>query len=91
MVALAEPSSTLLPGAISDDILGALPVFRRDGVNGSEISVSVYDKLLPTLARVECEMIKAALHKHNGKVNAVAKALGISRKGLYLKRRRFGL
>jgi transcriptional regulator with PAS, ATPase and Fis domain/tetratricopeptide (TPR) repeat protein len=91
MVALAEPNSTLLPGAISDEILGALPVFRRDGVNGSEISVSVYDKLLPTLARVECEMIKAALHKHDGKVNAVAKALGISRKGLYLKRQRFGL
>ena len=91
MVALAEPNSTLLPGAISDEILGALPVFRRDGVNGSEISVSVYDKLLPTLARVECEMIKAALKQHGGKVNVVAKALGISRKGLYLKRQRFGL
>ena len=60
-------------------------------MNGSEISVSVYDKLLPTLARVECEMIKAALKEHGGKVNVVAKALGISRKGLYLKRQRFGL
>jgi transcriptional regulator with PAS, ATPase and Fis domain len=91
MVALAEPNSTLLPKAISDEILGALPIFRREGVNGSEISVSVHDKLLPTLARVECEMIKAALGQHQGKVNAVAKALGISRKGLYLKRQRYGL
>jgi transcriptional regulator with PAS, ATPase and Fis domain len=91
MVALAEPNSTLLPKAISDEILGALPVFRREGVNGSEISISVHDKLLPTLARVECEMIKAALGQHQGKMNAVAKALGISRKGLYLKRQRYGL
>ena len=29
MVALAEPDSTLLPLAISDDILGALPIFRH--------------------------------------------------------------
>jgi DNA-binding NtrC family response regulator len=36
-------------------------------------------------------MIKAALKEHGGKVNVVAKALGISRKGLYLKRQRFGL
>jgi transcriptional regulator with PAS, ATPase and Fis domain len=91
MVALAEPDSTLLPGAISDEILGVLPVFRREGVNGREISVSVHDKLLPTLARIECEMIRAALEAHGGKVNVVAKALGISRKGLYLKRQRFGL
>jgi DNA-binding NtrC family response regulator len=91
MVALAEPNSTLLPDAISDDIVGAIPVFFREGANGNEISVSVHDKLLPTLARVECEMIKAALRQHRGKVNAVAKALGISRKGLYLKRQRFGL
>ena len=36
-------------------------------------------------------MIKAALRKHHGKVDAVGKALGISRKGLYLKRQRLGL
>jgi len=36
-------------------------------------------------------MIKAALQKHHGKVDAAARALGISRKGLYLKRQRLGL
>jgi DNA-binding NtrC family response regulator len=36
-------------------------------------------------------MIKAALRDNQGRVDAVAKALGISRKGLYLKRQRLGL
>jgi len=91
IVALAEPNSTITADAINDEILGALPVLHRAGVNGSELSVSLHAKLLPTLARVECEMIKAAFKEHGGKVNAVARALGISRKGLYLKRQRFGL
>jgi len=91
MVALAEPGSTLRPDAISDDILGALPLLRPTPANGKEIAVPLREKLLPTLARVECEMIKAALLEHHGRVEAVAQALGISRKGLYLKRRRLGL
>src|SRR5205085_272397 len=80
MVALAEPDSTLLPHAISEDILGALPIFRRASA-GSEIAVDLQEKLSPAIARVEREMIKAALRTHDGKVHAVAKALGISRKG----------
>jgi hydrogenase-4 transcriptional activator len=91
MVALAEPNSTLLPRAISEDILGALPNLRLVPAHGSEISIPLHDKLLPTLARIEREMIKAALARHGGKVDAVANALGISRKGLYLKRQRLGL
>ena len=47
MVALAEPDSTLLPHAISDDILGALPIFRHPPANGREIAVDLHDKLLP--------------------------------------------
>jgi DNA-binding NtrC family response regulator len=36
-------------------------------------------------------MIKAALQQHQGTMEAAAKSLGISRKGLYLKRQRLGL
>ena len=91
MVALAEPESTLLPHAISEEILGALPIFRHTPENGGEIAIGLHDKLTPTIARIECEMIRAALRAHHGKVDAVAKSLGISRKGLYLKRQRLGL
>src|SRR5204863_1518391 len=57
IVALAEPNSTITPDAIDEEILGALPIFRSPGVNGSELSISLRAKLLPTLARIECEMI----------------------------------
>ena len=90
IVALAEPNSTVTPDAISEDILRAMPIFRQIP-NGSEIAVSLHDKLPATIARIESEMIKVALRQHHGKVDAAAKALGISRKGLYLKRQRLGL
>jgi DNA-binding NtrC family response regulator len=35
-------------------------------------------------------MIRLALRDHHGNLDATARALGISRKGLYLKRRRLG-
>jgi transcriptional regulator with PAS, ATPase and Fis domain len=90
IVALAEPNSTILPEAISEDILGALPLLRPV-TNSREMAVSLNEKLPSTIARVECEMIKIALKDNRGKVDAAAKALGISRKGLYLKRQRLGL
>jgi hydrogenase-4 transcriptional activator len=91
IVALAEPNSTLEPELISRDIIEAMPIFRQDPASRRELAVRLTDKLTPTLLRVECEMIKAALRDNQGRVDAVAKALGISRKGLYLKRQRLGL
>jgi DNA-binding NtrC family response regulator/tetratricopeptide (TPR) repeat protein len=91
MVALAEPNSTLGPDLISPDILGALPLLRQPFVNGREVAVPLHEKLAPTLSRIEYEMIKAALRENQGRLEPAAKALGISRKGLYLKRQRLGL
>jgi DNA-binding NtrC family response regulator len=90
MVALAEPNSVIGVAALSDAIVtDTLGQPRR--VATGEIAVPLHDKLMPTLSKIECEMIKAALREHRGKVDAAAKALGISRKGLYLKRQRLGL
>ena len=58
---------------------------------GMKTTVPLHQKLLPALSRIEREMIKAALREHRGRVEAAARALGISRKGLYLKRQRLGL
>jgi DNA-binding NtrC family response regulator len=91
MVALAEPNSTLEAEMISEEILNVLPIGRNPPAKIKEIAIPLSDKLRPTLQRIECEMIRAALREHHGKVAAVAKSLGISRKGLYLKRQRLGL
>jgi len=86
MVALADVDAVLRPSALSLQILRATPRVRK--VDGPELAVPLQDKLTPTLWRIEREMIRAALHKHNGQLEAAAKSLGISRKGLYLKRQR---
>jgi transcriptional regulator with PAS, ATPase and Fis domain/tetratricopeptide (TPR) repeat protein len=95
IVAMAEPNSTLEPESISLEILAALPRYGAAGgsgvINGREIAVPLRDKLMPTLSRIEYEMIKAALREHHGRLEPAAKSLGISRKGLYLKRQRLGL
>ena len=90
MAALAEPDAVLTPAALSDGIVSARPA-PRAASNGLELAVPLNNKLMPTLSRIEREMIKVALHEHRGKVDAAARALGISRKGLYLKRQRLGL
>jgi len=90
MVALAEPNTVIGVAALSDAIVADTVGQPRRAATG-EIAVALHDKLMPTLSKIECEMIKAALREHRGKVDAAAKALGISRKGLYLKRQRLGL
>ena len=91
MVALADPNTVLGPELISDDILGALPVLRPATGSDGEVIVSLDEKLPAALARVERALIANALRDHAGSVDSAAKALGISRKGLYLKRQRLGL
>ena len=89
IVALAEPGTVLGPDVLSVEIASAHPA----PVHGAQAGAPAPrgEKLRPALDRIECEMIKVALREHNGKVDAAARALGISRKGLYLKRQRLGL
>ena len=92
MVAFSEPNAVLTVSDISDDILSVTPApVPISTSRGLEITVPLTEKLLPTLNRVEREMIKVALRDNLGRIDAAAKALGISRKGLYLKRQRLGL
>jgi DNA-binding NtrC family response regulator len=90
MVALAVPGSVLTPDALSPEVFNAR-LAPRAPANRFEMVVSLKDKIAPTFARIEREMIRLALREHDGNLDATARALGISRKGLYLKRQRFGL
>ena len=90
MVALAEPNAVLSPHELSEDVFNAR-LAPRPIQSPFEMVVSLKDKLMPTVAKIEREMIRLALKDHHGRVEEAARALGISRKGLYLKRQRYGL
>ena len=53
--------------------------------------VRIDQPLEEATAYLESEMIKHALRQAGGRVAAAASTLGISRKGLYLKRLRLGI
>jgi DNA-binding NtrC family response regulator len=81
----------LTPSSLSLEVLRATPEAAPRTAGGRELAVPLDDKLMPTLSRIEREMIRVALGANHGRLEAAAKALGISRKGLYLKRQRLGL
>ena len=90
MVAVAETSTPLTLDNLPRALRVETEMLKRKA-NGLEIAVSLTDRLDRAVSTLEREMIKVALRTSNGKVDPAAKSLGISRKGLYLKRQRFGL
>jgi DNA-binding NtrC family response regulator/tetratricopeptide (TPR) repeat protein len=90
IVALADADSVIPPTVLAPEILNRHLLAQPTTASG-DLAIPVRDKLMPTLYRIEREMIKVALRDNGGRVEAAAKALGISRKGLYLKRQRLGL
>ena len=90
MVAISETSTPLTLDHLPRALRVETEMLKRKA-NGLEMAVSLTDRLDRAVSTVEREMIKVALRTSNGKVDPAAKSLGISRKGLYLKRQRFGL
>jgi DNA-binding NtrC family response regulator len=89
MIAFADADAVLKPSALSEDIKRA--AVRQSQRSAGQIAVALDEKLAPTLSKIEREMIRTALRAHHGRLEDAARALGISRKGLYLKRQRLGL
>jgi len=92
LAALAEQNAVLMPEHLSPDIAASrrtVPAAERT-LDVSEIVVRIDQPLSAATQHVEHTMIKAAIEKTNS-VDEAAKLLGLSRKGLYLKRLRFGM
>jgi DNA-binding NtrC family response regulator/tetratricopeptide (TPR) repeat protein len=92
LAALAEHGAVLMPEHLSPDIAASrrtVPAAERT-LDASEIVVRIDQPLSAATQHVEQTMIKAAIEKTNS-VDEAAKLLGLSRKGLYLKRLRFGI
>jgi transcriptional regulator with PAS, ATPase and Fis domain len=91
-VALAEPGAVLMPEHLSSRITSSrrtLPASQRPAED-TELVVRRDQPLVAAVEHVERAMIQDALRVYPN-VEDAARALGLSRKGLYLKRRRLKL
>jgi DNA-binding NtrC family response regulator/tetratricopeptide (TPR) repeat protein len=91
MAALAEPGAVLTPEHLSPEIAATrrtVPVSAR-ALDATELVVRLDQPLAAAIDHVERAAIRRALHVSGGALERAAKLLGLSRKGLYLKRQRF--
>jgi DNA-binding NtrC family response regulator len=95
MAALAEPGAVLMPEHLSRWVVaGRLtkPVSEREReLQPTEVVVRLDQPLAAATEHVERAMIQHAMAICDGRVEQVARMLGLSRKGLYLKRQRLGI
>ncbi|MBI2221800.1 MAG: sigma-54-dependent Fis family transcriptional regulator [Acidobacteria bacterium] len=91
VAALAEPDSLILPVTLSQRIIGnyAGRDFRSSAPAASRFPVRQH--LPQAVSSLERTMIINALEATGGRVDEAARLLGISRKGLFLKRKRYGI
>jgi DNA-binding NtrC family response regulator len=93
MVALAERDAVLMPEHLSADIVASrrtVPASERI-LDPTEVVVRLDQPMAAAMRHLESAMLQYALKASGGHMEAAAKRLGLSRKGLYLKRQRFGL
>jgi transcriptional regulator of acetoin/glycerol metabolism len=91
IAALGEPNAVLTPADLSEEVFNTRLAPRPMVHHDHEMIVPLNEKLLPTVSKIERAMIRLALRDHHSNLDDAARALGISRKGLYLKRQRLGL
>jgi transcriptional regulator with PAS, ATPase and Fis domain len=90
MVALAEPESTLTPAHLSSEIQASRRTIAATPAVEPEVRVPLDQPLPVAVEMLEQVMVRRALDRTHGRVEEASRLLGISRKGLFLKRRRWG-
>jgi DNA-binding NtrC family response regulator len=93
MAALAEKGAVLMPEHLSPELAASrrtVPPSQRV-LDDTEVVVRLDQPMPAGVGHVERAMIQFALKKCGGRLEDTAAMLGISRKGLYLKRVRYGL
>ena len=91
--ALAEAGAVLMPEHLSSDIAASrrtVPPSQRT-LDPTEVVVRMDQPVPAAVQHLERAMIQYALRVCRGKIEETAAMLGLSRKGLYLKRVRYGL
>ena len=93
MAALAETDAVLMPEHLTANIAASrrtLPASER-ALDPTEVVVRIDQPIPAAVQHLESTMIQYALRVSGGRMEEAAAMLGLSRKGLYLKRQRYGL
>jgi DNA-binding NtrC family response regulator len=93
MAALAETSAVLMPEHLSAEIAASrrtIPPSERI-LDPNEMAVRLDQPVAAATEHLERAMIQYALNQAGGRMDDTAARLGLSRKGLYLKRLRYRL
>jgi DNA-binding NtrC family response regulator len=93
MAALCEAGAVLMPEHLSPEIAASrrtVPASQRT-LDPTEIVVRLDQPLAAATDHLHRAMLQYALKQCHGRVEETAALLGLSRKGLYLKRQRFGI
>lgn len=93
MAALAETDAILMPEHLSPEIAASrrtIPPSER-ALDPTELVVRIDQPMPAAVQHLERAMIQHALRLTGGRMEETASMLGVSRKGLYLKRVRYGL
>jgi DNA-binding NtrC family response regulator len=91
LMALTEPGGVVMPDHLSSEIAGTRRSRTTAAGSDAVVQVSTEQPLAAALETVERKFIAQALDRANGNVERAAQSLGLSRKGLFLKRQRLGL
>jgi DNA-binding NtrC family response regulator len=93
MAALGESGAVLMPEHLSPEIAASrrtIPASDR-ALDPHEVVVRMDQPMAAATEHLERAMMQYALQKTGGSIEETAALLGLSRKGLYLKRQRFGI
>ena len=97
-VVMAEPGDTITPNQLTPEVRAASDTARnnRDTVERApadpdELAIRIDQPLSSAVEQLERAMIHRAIREASGRVNTAATLLGLSRKGLFLKRRRLAI
>jgi transcriptional regulator with PAS, ATPase and Fis domain len=93
LVALTPGGSLLTPQLLSEEVRTRRRprVDPEIAVSQDEVAIRLDQPLDEAIAQLERALIARALERHGGSLETAAEMLGLSRKGLFLKRRRLGL
>jgi DNA-binding NtrC family response regulator len=91
IVAMVEPDTTITPAMLSPDIQASRRTIPAVSAPDAEVRLPLDQPLPVAMQLLEQVMVRRALERSHGRVEEASRILGISRKGLFLKRRRLGL